>query len=129
MKQRNNNFIRAIITGTFMLGLHLNPHANAAQDAEKLSQAEWNVPRSAIVITNMAPVHKTIQKYQAEEDARIRIHYAGGDEGTLWVHELRSWLVALGIPSSRIELIPGATDPAQLELSVIKPIKTNNHNK
>ncbi len=103
--------------------------ANAADDSEKLHQAQWNVPRSATTIVNMAPVQNTIRKYQAQDGARIQIRFAGGDEGTLWVRELRSWLVSLGIPSTDIELIPGASDPAQLELSVINPVKTSRQAK
>lgn len=100
--------------------------ALAEEEVEKLSLAQWNVPRSAEVIIGMAPVRNTIQKYQNREGARIRIHYTGGDEGSLWVTELRSWLVSLGIPSRHIEMIPGAADPAQLELAVYIPIKTSD---
>jgi len=88
---------------------------------EILTQAQWNVPRSAITIVNMPPLQNTIRRYQAVKGSKIRIQYAGGDEGTLWVYELRGWFVSLGIPASHIELLPGASDPQKLELSVIKP--------
>lgn len=98
---------------------------HGAEDIEKLSQAQWNVPRSAATIITMSPIQNTVRKYQTSGGSRIHIRYAGGDEGTLWVNELRSWLVSLGIPSSDIELVPGASDPEQLELRVVYPVKSS----
>lgn len=91
------------------------------EKVEMLTQAQWNVPRSVTTIVNMPPLQKTIRRYQAVRGSRIQIQYAGGDEGTLWVSELRGWFVSLGIPSSDIELLPGAVDPLVLELTVIRP--------
>ena len=36
----------------------------------------------------------------------------------LWAEELRSWLVALGVDSSRIEMQPGTASPDAIELSL-----------
>lgn len=96
---------------------------SSAQDIETLNQAQWNVPRSATTIIAMPPIQNTIRKYQASSGSRIHIRYAGGDEGTLWVNELRSWLVSLGVPSRDIELVPGASNTEQLELRVVNPLK------
>jgi hypothetical protein len=97
----------------------------SAQDIETLSQAQWNIPRSATTIIGMSAIQNTVRKYQASNGSRIHIRYAGGDEGTLWVNELRSWLVSLGVPSSDIELLPGASNPEQLELRVVNPLKSS----
>ncbi len=53
-------------------------------------------------------------------DARIVIHYVGGDEGSLWAHELQAWLVALGLSSDRIDLLPGNAESDSIQLSVVK---------
>jgi len=122
----SNRFIKILVMFT---GVLWSITVNAADETEKLRQAQWNVPRSATTIVSMPPVQNTIRKYQAQDGARIQIRFAGGDEGTLWVRELRSWLVSLGIPSSDIELIPGASDPSELELSVINPVKTSRQTR
>jgi hypothetical protein len=96
-----------------------------AQEIETLSQAQWNIPRSATTIIGMPAIQNTVRKYQATSGSRIHIRYAGGDEGTLWVNELRSWLVSLGVPSRDIELLPGASSPEQLELRVVNPLKSS----
>ena len=86
-----------------------------------LKASEWNVPRTSEAILAMPALGKTVQAYNKNPKAQIQIHYPGGDEGTLWATELRSWLVSLGIASQHIELLPGSRDPEQLELQVITP--------
>lgn len=86
-----------------------------------LKASEWNVPRSTEAILQMPALQQTIQAYNKNPKARITIHYPGGDEGTLWATELRSWLVSLGVASRHIELLPGSRQDGQLELQVIAP--------
>lgn len=56
---------------------------------------------------------------QINVNSLLKIKYPGGDEGTLWVNELRSWLIALGLSSERIELIPGSAISTTIELEVV----------
>jgi hypothetical protein len=94
-----------------------------AQDAPVyiLKASEWNVPRTTETILHMPALRHTIQAYNQQPKAKIQIHYPGGDEGTLWATELRSWLVSLGVASRHIELLPGSRKDGQLELQVIAP--------
>lgn len=41
------------------------------------------------------------------EDGQLVIRYPVGEEGVLWAQELKSWLVALGLPSQRLSTQPG----------------------
>jgi hypothetical protein len=86
-----------------------------------LTSSDWNVPRTTRTVLAMPALRKTIQAYDGHSRARIQIHYPGGDEGTLWASELRSWLVSLGIASKHIDLLPGTRKPGQLELQVVLP--------
>jgi len=86
-----------------------------------LRASEWNVPRTTETILHMPALQHTIQAYNQQPRAKIQIHYPGGDEGTLWATELRSWLVSLGVASRHIELLPGSRKDGQLELQVIAP--------
>lgn len=87
-----------------------------------LTASDWNVPRTTETILSMPALQHTVQDYNKHPKAQIQIHYPGGDEGTLWATELRSWLVALGIASHHIELLPGSRKDGQLELQVITPL-------
>lgn len=51
--------------------------------------------------------------------ATIEIRYPGGDEGSLWAGELADWLVALGIPSNRIQLMPGSARADRIDLLIV----------
>lgn len=84
-----------------------------------LKASDWNVPRTTATILGMPALQQTIQAYNQQPDSVIQIHYPGGDEGTLWATELRSWLVALGVASRHVELLPGSRKDGQLELQVL----------
>lgn len=86
-----------------------------------LTSSEWNVPRTTRTVLSMPALRHTIQAYDSHRGFRIQIHYPGGDEGTLWASELRSWLVSLGVASAHIDLLPGTRKPGQLELQVVTP--------
>jgi len=109
------------IASTLMLCLQAASVKAQEQEVYVLKTSEWNVPRTTDSILAMPALKKTVQAFSKHPGAIIQVHYPGGDEGTLWATELRSWLVALGIASRHIELLPGSHDPDQLELQVIPP--------
>jgi len=90
-----------------------------AADVELLGANEWSVPKQANTILAIPAIHNSMEKLQINVNSRLNIKYPGGDEGTLWVNELRSWLIALGLSSSRIELVPGSAISTTIELEVI----------
>ncbi|HID49327.1 MAG TPA: hypothetical protein EYP40_06925 [Chromatiales bacterium] len=63
-----------------------------------------------------------MQNLRATPGGRLLLRYPGGDAGTLWMNELRSWLVSLGVPSHRIETVPGSPDTGIIELEVLPPL-------
>lgn len=77
----------------------------ASSDRIRLTRELWTCPRSGFYVAQPDPL---IRRFNAQAEGGIVIRYARGDEGSLWAAELRAWLVALGIPSTRIELAPMA---------------------
>lgn len=90
-----------------------------ATEVELLHANEWSVPKKSVTLLAMPAIHKSMEKLQKNVNSFLKIKYPGGDEGTLWVNELRSWLVALGLSSNRIELVPGSAISTTIELEVI----------
>ncbi len=86
-----------------------------------LTSEQWNIPREASSIIEMPAIRAAMHDLQSNKKGRMLIKYPGGDVGTLWAHELRSWLISLGLSERFIELVPGSSNPDQLELVVIKP--------
>jgi hypothetical protein len=93
----------------------------ADQQRFVLTQQQWNVPRSVQRILQMPALKQAMALYDANPGARLRLHYPGGDEGTLWATEVRSWLISLGLATSRIELLPGTRHTDALEIEVVTP--------
>jgi len=92
----------------------------AAEPTEwSLSADNWARPRDGQAIVHMAPIPEVVEQWSKDTGRRLVIHYPGGEEGQLWAFELRSWLVALGIPQDRQELLAGGrqTDRIEIELS------------
>ncbi len=91
-----------------------------------LSAEQWAVPRRAEVIIEMPAIKNAILELQKTPQGRLILHYPGGDSGTLWVRELRSWLVSLGVPTAVIEITPGSQNQQMIELEVVKPVASQH---
>jgi hypothetical protein len=89
-----------------------------AESRWSLSDEQWARPRSGVSLIGMEPLPDVVRHLHASEERRLLIGYPGGEEGSLWAHELRSWLVALGIPSQRIQLLSGSQQVGVLELRI-----------
>lgn len=90
-----------------------------AGEIELLHADEWLLPKQAATILEMPAISKSMQQLQRDMNSSLLLKYPGGDEGTLWVNELRSWLIALGLSSKRIELVQGSVNPATIEFEVL----------
>lgn len=109
------------LTVAIIFLLTLSGLSVAEEISHVLTAQQWNVPRQASSILSMPALQSAMQEYQATEGNQLLIRYPGGDEGTLWAHELRGWLISLGVASKNIELIPGSVKTNQLEITVIQP--------
>jgi hypothetical protein len=96
----------------------LGAGAALAEDRWSLSGEAWARPRSGAGLVAMEPLGEVVRHLQENDEQRLFIGHPGGEEGSLWAHELRSWLVALGIPSRRIQLQSGSRQAGVLELRV-----------
>lgn len=74
-------------------------------DRIQLTREQWTGPRSGAYLAQLEPLNSLIRRFNARAGSGIVIRYAQANEGGLWATELRAWLVALGIPSARIELV------------------------
>lgn len=89
-----------------------------AEQEMVLSKVEWTIPKTAEAVLAMPGLQTAMGKLQASAEARLKIYYPGGDEGSLWAVELRGWLVSLGLESDRITLISGSQYPDRLQLQI-----------
>lgn len=94
-------------------------HVVVADATHRLSLAQWSVPRSAESVVAMPALSRAMQDFQATPGARLRVHHPGGEQGSLWAAELRTWLIALGVPSTDLEMRAGSANIDVIELEII----------
>lgn len=93
------------------------PAAVWAADAPLyVTAAQWAQPRSGAMVSRLPALATAMHRLKAGQ--RLQLYYPGGDEGSLWANELRAWLVALGLSSRRIELLPGSSREDAIEVRV-----------
>ena len=86
----------------------------------ELSAEQWARPRDGISVTRMVPLPDVVAGWSRKPDQRLVIRYPGGEDGLLWAHELRSWLVAMGIPLQDQELVAGSHQADRIELELTR---------
>ncbi len=89
----------------------------APASAWTLDASTWARPRSGAAVLTMPPLAEVVDAWSKRPGDRIVIRHPGGEGGDMWAAELRAWLVALGIPGERIELVGGG-EPEQLKLAI-----------
>ena len=103
---------------TFLFFFLTFSSASVAENMERLQAKDWAIPKQASTVLKMPSIQSTMNKLDKEQDSILILRYPGGDEGTLWANELRSWLVALGLSSNRIVLVPGSSAIDIIELEI-----------
>ena len=107
-----------------LFGLLLVPAGmvQALDTSHILTAEQWAVPRNVETIIQMPALASAMAELQASPGARLLIRYPGGDAGTLWMTELHSWLVSLGLSSADMERVPGSANSQVIELEVLLPV-------
>ena len=67
------------------------------------------LPRSGQTLVALPGLLAVMQKVAQQPESGVALHYSEDERGEIWVEELRDWLVALGLPSNRIQLVPGSS--------------------
>ena len=98
--------------------LFLVGSSHGAESVHSLTAELWSSPRQGDNVTRMSPVAAAVAELIQREHSELVLRHPGGEEGVLWVQELRAWLVSLGIESERIALEPGSPRSDVIELYV-----------
>ncbi len=91
----------------------------SAETVWTLSASDWARPRHGEWLVTHPSLHAAINDLQQSPQSLLQLRYPGGDEGVLWVEELQAWLVALGVESTRIEVLPGSGNEAVIQIEVV----------
>lgn len=83
-----------------------------------VTQQQWSVPKKAESILTIPALHAVMNVLSKQNGKNLLVRYPGGDVGVLWATELKAWLVALGLASTRIELQSGSANENELWLFI-----------
>lgn len=89
-----------------------------AAESLSLTAADWAPPRHAEALAAVPPLGNFLRTFDQQGKDVLRIRHAGGEAGSRFAEQLRDALVALGVPTARIRLVPAAADADQLILEI-----------
>lgn len=83
-----------------------------------ITAEQWARPRSGEIVAGLPGLARFVKTLDSDPSQRLVVRHASGDDGTLWAEELRSWLIALGVPAVNVELVPGALEVDKLSVEL-----------
>ncbi len=87
-------------------------------ESTTITAEQWARPRSGEMIVRTNALAKLVNIFNKDSNHYFTLHYHTGDEGMLWAEELKAWMIALGIPSAKIVLLPGLEDGSRVEIEL-----------
>ena len=90
----------------------------AAAQSFVVPQTLWDRPRTGHAVLGQAAIRDAVKVHLEHHGSRLVLHHGPTEEALLRAEELRAWLVALALESSRVTLRNdlGADDPLRIEV-------------
>lgn len=86
-------------------------NANLQESADQqwiLTDEQWDLVKSGEQLLRMPVLQQVVDIWSMQPGQAIELRYPGGEEGELWVEELKDWLISLAIPSKYLFLVAGS---------------------
>ena len=90
-----------------------------------ISYEQWEASRHGEKLLKLAELTDLLRLWAENTEKMLEIHYPGGEEGELWAQELMDWLIALGVPSSSMQAVPGSGNEDIIKIVLIQGKLTN----
>lgn len=73
-----------------------------------ITAEQWELAREGARVAAIPQLGSVVRSWSSASDKLIEIQYPGGEEGEIWVNEIKSWLVSLGVASRYLMTVPGS---------------------
>jgi hypothetical protein len=103
-----------------MIAVFTSGLAVADPEVTELRAEQWELSRNGERLLAIEGMSEIVEAWSSDTRQQIELQYPGGEEGELWVYQLRDWLVALGIPSKNLVAVPGSGRADVIRLQVIR---------
>jgi len=113
-----------VIFACLILSLLISINVYAQDVNIELRAESWDIPRHGETLLTVPELSMVMQKWMIDPSRKIELRYPGGEEGELWVEELKDWFVSLGVPSSIIQLAPGSNAEDIINIVIVKADKS-----
>lgn len=77
----------------------------------KLTEEQWDLVKQGEQLLKMPVMQQVVDRWSSLSSVQahaIELRYPGGEEGQLWVEELKDNLISMGIPSKYLIAVPGS---------------------
>jgi hypothetical protein len=91
---------------------------SGAVETFSLPVGKWVTPVRAETLVQNRPLAHFLHDFDSRPGNRLLIRHAGGETETVRAEALRDALVAFGLPSILIELVPAAAPSGELILEI-----------
>ncbi|MDH3342693.1 MAG: hypothetical protein OEM07_03125 [Gammaproteobacteria bacterium] len=113
------------ITVTFVLSLLINSEVNAETQildnrSWRLTEEQWDLVKQGEQLLKMPVLQDLIDTLSLQTGQVIELRYPGGEEGELWVEELKDWLISLAIPSKYLLAVAGSGEADVIIIKIVK---------
>ena len=88
-----------------------------------LMEEQWDLVKQGEQLLTMPMMQQVVVAWSLQQGQAIELRYPGGEEGELWVEELKDWLISLAIPSKYLFSVAGS---GKADVIIIKIFKTGD---
>jgi hypothetical protein len=85
-----------------------------------LHAEQWEAARAGESLLALPVLKQVVNTWAARPHQKIELRYPGGEDGELWVAELKDWLVSLGIASKYMTAVPGSGEADTIRFQIIQ---------
>lgn len=89
----------------------------------KLNEEQWDLVKQGEQLLQMPVMQQMVDRWSSlssEQVYAIELRYPGGEEGQLWVEDLKDNLISMGIPSKYLIAVPGSGEADIIILKLFK---------
>jgi hypothetical protein len=79
-----------------------------------LTEEQWAASRQARALVKLPGFGGLMTALERQPQGALVVRYGNGEDAVLWAEELKSWLVALGVPAVRVVLERDAGQSGQI---------------
>ncbi len=119
---RNMTLLVLMSSLLLLSGVHADTNEAGNQEL-KLTEEQWDLVKQGDQLLNMPLLQQVVNAWSSSplwRERGIELRYPGGEEGELWVEELKDSLISLGIPSEYLFVVPGSGEADIIILKISK---------